>query len=122
MFCKINKLLKFIEEYCSVVSTHLHKLLSLPMMQKSPLELALLLLHGPLINAVKVAELLSYPTQASLTTARSRGRLPFEMHSVPGRKGYFARTADVSRWMESIEVSGAESGKNLGGSCLGEAQ
>lgn len=70
-------------------------------MQRSALELVLLLQYGPYINAIKTADLLSYPTYTAFSAARQRGRLPFPMQRLPGRKGWFSRTSDVAQWIES---------------------
>lgn len=72
-------------------------------MPKSALELVLTLQYGPFITSAKAADLLSYPSLAALTSARRRGRLPFEMQQLPDRKGWYARTTDIARWIESIE-------------------
>jgi hypothetical protein len=72
-------------------------------MPKSALELVLTLQYGPFITSAKAADLLSYPSLAALTSARRRGRLPIEMQQLPDRKGWYARTADIARWIESVE-------------------
>jgi len=72
-------------------------------MQRSPLELTLILQFGPFIPAVRAADLLSYPSLQAFTAARRRGRLPFALCRLDGRKGWFARTKDVTRWIESVD-------------------
>lgn len=75
-------------------------------MRKTALELTLVLHYGPYIPAPKAADLLSFGSLQAFTAARRRGRLPFEMCRLPGRKGWFARTADISRWIESVDSVG----------------
>jgi hypothetical protein len=72
-------------------------------MYKSPLELTLILHYGPYVPAGKAADLLSFPSLQALIAARRRGRLPFALCRLDGRRGWFARTSDISRWIESVD-------------------
>ena len=71
-------------------------------MYRSPLELTLILHYGPFVPAGKAADLLSYPSLQALIAARRRGRLPFALCRLDGRRGWFAKTSDISRWIESV--------------------
>lgn len=72
-------------------------------MYRSPLELTLILHYGPYVPAGKAADLLSYPSLQALIAARRRGRLPFALCRLDGRRGWFAKTSDISRWIESAD-------------------
>ena len=69
--------------------------------QSDPLLLEQLLLreYGALVDSSATAHLLGYRTSAALSKARQRGRLPVPMQTIPGRRGWFATTADIARWL-----------------------
>lgn len=79
-------------------------------MTRSTLELVLTLQHGPYMGSAKVVSLLSFPSLSALTSARRRGTLPIEMVELPDRKGFWARTVDVARWIESVEQASPKTG------------
>lgn len=56
---------------------------------------------GPLMASRDVQQVLRFRTPEGLRAARCRGRLNLEMFRLPGRRGLFARTADVVRLIEA---------------------
>ncbi len=54
----------------------------------------------PIMTGADTARILGYPTTAALYKAHHRGRLPIQLFKMPGRRGWFAPTADVRRWIE----------------------
>lgn len=67
--------------------------------------------HGPLLsgNALRVA--LGYPTLAAMRQSVSRDTFPVPTFRIDGRRGRFALTWVVARWLasrQSIEVDIAE--------------
>jgi hypothetical protein len=55
---------------------------------------------GPIMASRDVQQVLRFRTPEALRAARNRGRLKLEMFRLPGRRGLFARTADVLRLIE----------------------
>lgn len=56
--------------------------------------------HGMILSAGATARVLGFPSTDALRLARSRGRLPIAMFKVSGRRGWFASTRDVARWLD----------------------
>jgi len=71
------------------------------MRSSSPvLGIELYLPRTPIMTGADTARILGYPTTAALYKAHHRGRLPIQLFKMPGRRGWFAPTADVRRWIE----------------------
>lgn len=70
-----------------------------PQTDRATLEQLLLKEYGALVDSSATAHLLGYRTRAALSKARLRGRLPVQMHTIPGRRGWFAATCDIARWL-----------------------
>lgn len=56
--------------------------------------------YGPLMDAKAICKVLHYPTVAALQAAKARGKLRFRTVELEGRRGLFAATADVARYLE----------------------
>jgi len=56
--------------------------------------------HGLILSASATAKVLGFSSTDALRLARSRGRLPIPMFQVDGRRGWFASTRDVARWLD----------------------
>jgi hypothetical protein len=63
----------------------------------------MLKLHGPLMRGHPLAVALGYPSLAALRQARHRNQPPVEVFSIKSRRGTFALTVDVARWLESLK-------------------
>lgn len=63
--------------------------------------------HGELVSQRDLARMLGYPSVAAIAKARERGRLPIKTFGVPGRRGKFAFTRDVSAWLFSMRSGAA---------------
>ena len=63
--------------------------------------------YGPLMQGRDVWRALGYPSQDAFGMARRRGTIPVNLFQVPGRRGVFAYTADVARWVATIRLQGA---------------
>lgn len=62
----------------------------------------LLARHGELIPPSVLWRVLGYPSASAARTARQRGAFPIAIFHIRGRKGFWARTADVAEWMERL--------------------
>jgi hypothetical protein len=58
--------------------------------------------YGPLLTGPELWNNLAYRSGAALRQAARRGTTPVKVFSIPGRKGLFARTADVDVWLASL--------------------
>lgn len=58
--------------------------------------------YGPLLDAKSLCKLLYFPSVAALNAARARGRIPFALAEIEGRRGFFARTEDVAMYLERV--------------------
>ncbi len=63
------------------------------------LEALLLERHGPMITGTALSQALGYPTDDALRKALARGTVPIPVFSIPKRRGKFALTTDVARWL-----------------------
>lgn len=71
----------------------------------TPLEQLLVREYGVIVGTSAVAHLLGYRTPYALAKARSRGQLPVQTFRIPGRRGWFARTAEIAGWLDSLPQS-----------------
>jgi hypothetical protein len=55
--------------------------------------------YGPLMDAKSLCKVLSYPSVAALLAAKARGRIPFQLESLEGRRGYFGLTEQVAAYV-----------------------
>ena len=69
-------------------------------MDDSPTLRVLMEAHGMILSASATARVLGFSSTDALRLARSRGRLPIPMFQVDGRRGWFASTRDVARWLD----------------------
>ncbi len=56
--------------------------------------------YGPLLNTERLVEILGYPTASALQKAVQRGKLPFPVKRLPGRRGWYASTRQVGAWLD----------------------
>lgn len=57
--------------------------------------------YGPLLDSRALCRVLHFRTPNALNVAHAQGRLPFAVFNIEGRRGLFAQTLDVARWVES---------------------
>ena len=55
--------------------------------------------HGELIGGQALARCLGYRTQRAFQVALQRRQVPVATFGLPGRRGRFARTLEVVRWI-----------------------
>lgn len=57
---------------------------------------------GPLIGGAHLVTVAGFPTGAAFRKALHRGRVGFTVFQIAGRRGRFAWTADVARWLAQL--------------------
>ncbi|MBS0212562.1 MAG: hypothetical protein JSR26_05190 [Proteobacteria bacterium] len=55
--------------------------------------------HGELMDAVALMAFFKFANARSFRRSAGSGALPVSVFRIPGRKGWFARTADVVLWI-----------------------
>lgn len=58
--------------------------------------------YGPLMDSKALCKVLYFRSAHALSVAHSKGRLTFPVFNLPGRRGVFARTLDVSAWLADM--------------------
>ena len=58
--------------------------------------------YGPLVGGKDLVKAAGFQTAEALKMAIKRKHLTFATFSLPGRRGKFAKTEDVARWLASI--------------------
>lgn len=61
--------------------------------------------HGPLIGGADLWRSLGYPSAEAFRQAARRKRLPVPVFPVPQRRGKFALTFDIARWLTQIRYA-----------------
>lgn len=59
--------------------------------------------YGPLIGGEQLWRVLGYKTWAAFARSARNGTLGLKVFNVPGRKGRFALTVDVTTWLENLK-------------------
>lgn len=78
---------------------------------------ALISTYGPIMDCKTLCKVLWYPSAAALLAAKARGRLPFKLAELKGRRGYFALTEEIAEYLQdSFAESGGAEGVNLASS------
>ena len=62
----------------------------------------LLSTHGELIGGNALMHCLGFRTARAYQAAIKSGRLPIPTFEVPGRRGRFARSVEVARWLNAL--------------------
>lgn len=57
--------------------------------------------YGPVMDSKSMCKVLCYPSVAALLAAKSRGRVPFRLAELKGRRGYFGLTEQIAAYLES---------------------
>ena len=55
--------------------------------------------YGPLLTGQALRSSLGYPSQAAFRQSLSRNTTPVRTFRIPGRRGRFALTLDVAKWL-----------------------
>ena len=55
--------------------------------------------RGPIMDGRQLMQVFLYRTERSFRRAAQAGRLPVPVFRLEGRRGWFARTEDVERWL-----------------------
>ena len=58
--------------------------------------------HGPILSCPMLWRLLGYRSVDAFRKAVQRKTVPVETFTIPSRRGRFARTADVVRWLDTL--------------------
>lgn len=59
--------------------------------------------YGPLMTGETLWNSLGFNNYAAFRQARTAGRLDVDVFSLPKRRGLFAHTKDIAKWLDSIE-------------------
>jgi len=70
------------------------------------LERELSSLHGPMMSGDKLRVALGYPSQEAFRQAFVRKKTPIPVFSIEHRRGKFALTKDVARWLAKQREGG----------------
>lgn len=62
---------------------------------------------GRMMSSKQIGQLLVYPSPAAFRQAVHRGAVNIRMFTLPERRGRFAMTADVARWLAAHVEAGA---------------
>lgn len=82
------------------------------------MEVVLLARHGPLLSSGALIGALGFRTAAAFRQARRRGQVGVRTFRIDGRRGTFALTVDVARWLvfeagrNSERMSDCQSGED----------
>jgi hypothetical protein len=60
--------------------------------------------HGLLVPTAAVAALMGYGSSKALTEARRHQRLAFPLHSIPNRRGLYARATELAAYLAAIDA------------------
>lgn len=71
--------------------------------------------YGRVMSSNQIGKLLVYPSPAAFRQAIHRGAVKIPMFSLPERRGHFAMTGDVARWLAEHVEAGEEVNEPEGG-------
>ena len=64
----------------------------------------LLATYGPVLTVDEIARLLKYPSPSAVRQAHAAGNLPVPLGRFPGRRALFARTWEVAKAIERLDL------------------
>lgn len=73
---------------------------------ESELAAEMLRLHGPLIGGDALRQALGFPSADAFRQALHRNKLPIAVFALPYRRGKFALTQEVVRWLMHMREEG----------------
>lgn len=59
-------------------------------------------MYGPMLSGSAIATVLGFKSYSAFYKARREEKLPVKVFDLEGRRGPFARTADIADWLESM--------------------
>ena len=59
-------------------------------------------MYGPMVSGRAVVTVLGFKSYSAFYKARREEKLPVKVFDLEGRRGPFARTADIADWLESM--------------------
>ncbi len=62
----------------------------------------MLQLHGEMCDMREVAKILKYPSAQALRRALSRSKAPIRLFKLPNRRGLFASTRVLARYLDGV--------------------
>lgn len=62
----------------------------------------MLRLHGELCDVNEVAKILKYPSTQALQKAMKRAKAPVPLVKIPNRRGLFASTRALARYLDNL--------------------
>jgi hypothetical protein len=60
--------------------------------------------YGPLVGGPELERLLGYTSNSAFRQAVHRGRLPVKVFTLPDRRGKFAFTSDIAKWLLALRM------------------
>jgi len=63
--------------------------------------------YGPLMNGMNLYRALGFRTYGAFRLANEQKKIPVQVYRLSGRRGWFARTNDVSAWLRSLGIDDA---------------
>jgi hypothetical protein len=74
------------------------------------LEADLIKQYGPMLSGESLRNALGYPSMDALRQAYSRGRIPVPIFPIENRRGKYALSKDVARWLAELRANAREPG------------
>jgi hypothetical protein len=69
--------------------------------------------HEPLLGGTRLWKLLGYSSAAAFNKAVERNTVPVPTFRIPHRRGRFARTHDVVRWLIAVSAGASARATNM---------
>jgi hypothetical protein len=66
--------------------------------------------HGSLLGGAELQRALGFRSGAAFRQAHHRGVLPVAVFAIPSRRGRYALTRDVARWLASLRHAAIQKG------------
>jgi hypothetical protein len=76
--------------------------MKLPKERNDAVENYLIERYGLLLSGCSLWKAIGFPSSSAFRKAASRGALPVKTFRIEGRKGLFAYTSDVARWINDV--------------------
>ncbi len=74
------------------------------------LEEDLLRLHGPVLTGENLTRSLGYVSKDAFRQSITRGTVPVELFKMEGRRGYYALTKEVAKYLAKARYQGQSGG------------
>lgn len=68
-------------------------------------ETGLLQVYGPLVTGEPLLQALGYKSNTALNRAVKKNEIPFHLFDIEHRRGKFAFTKDIAKWLATIRMS-----------------